>query len=78
VKQANKDLVRSRAPLETILRVEMIRNTTLSSLQRTKKVTGRGDPQGCETSRIPHFLDSQLPDSGEVVKLRRKPSFTPR
>jgi hypothetical protein len=25
-------------------------------------VTGRGGPQGCETSRIPHFLDNRLTD----------------
>jgi hypothetical protein len=24
-------------------------------------VTGCGGPQGCETSRLPHFLDSSLP-----------------
>jgi hypothetical protein len=25
-------------------------------------VTGRGGPQGCETSRLPHFLDNLLTD----------------
>jgi hypothetical protein len=34
-------------------------------------VTGRGGPQGCETSRLPHFLDSRLIDGGEVVSLTR-------
>jgi hypothetical protein len=29
-------------------------------------LTGRGDQQGCETSRLPHFLDIQLIDGGEV------------
>jgi hypothetical protein len=28
-------------------------------------------------SRLPHFLDSQLTDSGKVVSLMRWPSFTP-
>jgi hypothetical protein len=36
-------------------------------------VTGR-----CETSRLPHFLDSRLTDGGEVVSLMRRPPFTPR
>jgi hypothetical protein len=29
-------------------------------------VTGRGGPYGCETSRLPHFLDNRLTDGGEV------------
>jgi hypothetical protein len=40
-------------------------------------VTGRGGPYGCETSRIPHFLDNRLTDGGKVVSLRRRPPFTP-
>jgi hypothetical protein len=36
-------------------------------------VTGRGGPQGCETSRLPHFLDNQLTDGGEVVSPRQWP-----
>jgi hypothetical protein len=42
----------------------------------TKK-TGRGFPNGCETSRIPHFLDNWLKDSGEVLRFTRRPHFTP-
>jgi hypothetical protein len=35
-----------------------------------------GGPLGCETSRLPHFLDSQLTDSGEVVSFMfRLPSY---
>jgi hypothetical protein len=41
-------------------------------------VTGQGDPWGCETSRLPHFLDNRLTDGGEVVSLTRRPSFTPQ
>jgi hypothetical protein len=28
-------------------------------------VTGRGGPLGCETSRLPHFLDNLLTDGGK-------------
>jgi hypothetical protein len=41
-------------------------------------VTGRGGPQGCKISRLPHFLDSRLTDGGEVVSLTCWPPFTPR
>jgi hypothetical protein len=41
-------------------------------------VTGRGGPQGCETSRLPHFLDNRLTDGGKVVGLTRRPNFTPQ
>jgi hypothetical protein len=30
--------------------------------------TGRGGPQGYETSMLPHFLVNRLTDGGEVVK----------
>jgi hypothetical protein len=40
--------------------------------------TGRRGPQGCETSRLPHFTDNRLTDVGEVVSLNRRPPFTPR
>jgi hypothetical protein len=41
-------------------------------------VTGRGGPQGCETSRLPHYLNSRLTDGGKVVSLMRRPPFTPQ
>jgi hypothetical protein len=34
-------------------------------------------PQGCETSRLPHFLDNWLTDGCEDVSLTRRPPFTP-
>jgi hypothetical protein len=38
-------------------------------------VTGHGGPQGCETSKLPHFLDNRLTDGVEVVSLMRRPPF---
>jgi hypothetical protein len=38
-------------------------------------VTGRGGATGCETSRLPQFLDNRLTDGGEVVGLT--PPATP-
>jgi hypothetical protein len=40
-------------------------------------VTGRGDPEGCETPRLPHFLDNRLRDGGKVISLKPRPPFTP-
>jgi hypothetical protein len=39
-------------------------------------VTGHEGPYGCETLRLPHFLDSRLTDGGEVFSLTRRPPFT--
>jgi hypothetical protein len=39
-------------------------------------ITGRGDPWGCDTPRLPHFLDSRLTNDGEVVSLTHRPPFT--
>jgi hypothetical protein len=41
-------------------------------------VIGCGGLQGCETSRLPHFLDNQLEDDSEVVSLTHWPPFVPR
>jgi hypothetical protein len=47
-------------------------NETIAS-NRTKgraiRVTGRGGPYGCKTSRLPHLLQNRLTDGGEVVSL---------
>jgi hypothetical protein len=34
-------------------------------------VTGRGGPQGCGTSRFPHFVHSRLTEGGEVINFMR-------
>jgi hypothetical protein len=39
-------------------------------------ITGREGQYGCETSRLPHFLDSQLKAGGEAVTLTRRTAFT--
>jgi hypothetical protein len=41
-------------------------------------VTGHEGPQGCETSRLPYFLDNWLTDGSKVLSLMRQPPFTPR
>jgi hypothetical protein len=45
---------------------------------KTVLVIGRGGPEVCETSRLPHFLDNRLTDGGEVVSLTLRPPFTPQ
>jgi hypothetical protein len=54
--------------------------TTVMNLPFIRKaipVTGRGGPYGCETSRLPHFLDNRITDGGEV-SFTLQPPFTPR
>jgi hypothetical protein len=43
--------------------------------RRALPVTGRGGPQVCETSRLPHFVNNRLTDGNEVVSRMRRPSF---
>jgi hypothetical protein len=66
------------------MHTEFWRGNLLSRRPRSKikgkaiPVTGREGPSGCETSRLPHFLDNRLTDGGKVVSLTRWPLFTPR
>jgi hypothetical protein len=41
-------------------------------------VTGHGGPLGCETLRVPHYLDDRLTDGCKVVSLTRQLPFTPQ
>jgi hypothetical protein len=41
-------------------------------------VTGGGGPQGCETSRLPHYLDNLLTDGGEVSFTRPPAALYPQ
>jgi hypothetical protein len=47
-------------------------------LSKAIDVIGCGGPLGCETSRLPRFLDSQLTGGDEVGSLMRRPPFTSR
>jgi hypothetical protein len=50
-------------------------NSFSSSAKRKGKaipVTGRGYPEGYETSKLTHFLDNRLTDGGEVASLKRR------
>jgi hypothetical protein len=52
-------------------------HSAVKGKSKTIPVTGREGPQGCETSRFPHFLYNQLTDGGGV-SLTRRPPFTPQ
>jgi hypothetical protein len=47
--------------------------------QKSKAVpeTSCGGSQGCETLRLPHFLDSRLTD-GVIFSLKSLPRYTPQ
>jgi hypothetical protein len=38
-----------------------------------KRSEENGGPQGCEMSRLPHFLENQFTDGGKVVSLTLRP-----
>jgi hypothetical protein len=40
------------------------------------KESKAGGPQGCETLRIPHFVDKWLTGGVEIVSLKRRPPLT--
>jgi hypothetical protein len=50
----------------------------LDSLLVKKSLTDLGGPYGCQTSRLPLFLDNRLTDGGEVVRLTHRPPFISR
>jgi hypothetical protein len=47
-------------------------------MQLKAKVTDREGAKGCETLRLPHFLDNRITDGDKVNSLTRRPPFTPR
>jgi hypothetical protein len=57
-----------------------IRTKHYSNLKKEGEVipvTGRGGLYGCETSRLPHFLNNWLTVGGEIISLTRQTNFTP-
>jgi hypothetical protein len=51
---------------------------TAVRLSKAIPVTGHGVPYGCETSRLPHFLDNQFTNGGEVSLTRRPALYSLR
>jgi hypothetical protein len=64
-------------PQRAIYRIKDI-NGARNTHGKANPVTGRRGPQGCDTSRLPHFLDNRLTDGDEVVSLTRRTPFTAR
>jgi hypothetical protein len=66
-------------PSRTLQQAAHARNyVELQFISKAIPVTGRGGPCGCETSRLPRFLDNRLADGGEVVRLTLWSLFTPQ
>jgi hypothetical protein len=66
------------ATLLHAMRIRSLRCCSLKEKAKAITVAGRGDPSGCERSRLSHFLYSRLTDVCEVLSLKRRPPFTPR
>jgi hypothetical protein len=61
----------------TTLSVAKLASKSIKS--KANPITGSVDPYGCETPRLPHFLDNRLTNSGKVVSLtRRLAALSPR
>jgi hypothetical protein len=78
------NVTRSERPEAVILRSYSEASSSKALVQHNNKegkaipVRSPGGPQGCKTSRLPHFLENRLTDSNEVVSLTRRPLFIPR
>jgi hypothetical protein len=85
VKSGGLSFVNNNRPMDVKRLNESARDAYTKKISLTEKgkkgnaipVTGRGDPWGCETSRIPHFLENRLTDGGAVVSLTLRPSSPP-
>jgi hypothetical protein len=49
-------------------------NAVLYCKSNAIPVTGLGGLKGCETSRLPYFLDNRHTDGGEVFSIIRRPA----
>jgi hypothetical protein len=76
--ETRNDLIRN---IKTIMTLVVIFISFTGKYLYTGKVilvTGRGGPQGCQTSSLPHFPGNRLTDGGKVFSLTRRPPFTHR
>jgi hypothetical protein len=53
--------------------VKIIKLMIIKKKGKTNPITCHGGPQGCEMSRLPHFLDNRLTDGGGVVSCSLTP-----
>jgi hypothetical protein len=44
------------------------------NVRKAIPVTGRGGPEGCETSRLSHILENRLTNGSEAISLTRRPA----
>jgi hypothetical protein len=66
-----------------LLSIVLTKDKCLQTLTIKKKgkgipATDREGPYGCETLRLPHFLNSRLTDGSEVASLKHRLSSTPQ
>jgi hypothetical protein len=66
--------------LTTRIKSILKRNITKGKKKKGKanSVTGHRGPLGCETLRVPHYLDKRLTDGGKVVSLSAGRPLPPR
>jgi hypothetical protein len=69
--------MRSVFNMRHIFAIIAIGSFQASSVCKSYPIPRRGT-YGCETSRLPYFLENRLTDGGEVVSLTRLPPFTPQ
>jgi hypothetical protein len=67
-----------RHPVQILIHDHSVIRSYIVRVCRAIPVTGRGGPQGCETSRLPRFLDNPLADDGKVISLTLRPACTSR
>jgi hypothetical protein len=61
--------------IKLILRYKHLNSNLIGKKGKVIAVTGHEGPWGCEMLRLPHFLDTQLTDSNEIISLTFQPPF---